>query len=230
MGTPKRSPDIETKDDYRLYNKNYGRNFSSENVKDGFVEYLGGVHSSEKSGDPHALHLKRKTAALVLQRLIREVESIEYVLENEESRMYSASILLVYEAEDSALQAALDSEQTAFEEEPEDETDQQSFQVDSETLKALVGGGSSVHTKKAPIHSSDETNATSDKEDDGNDEDDDDDDDDPTPGPKVQDVRLIDFAHAAFTPGEGPDENVLQGVKSVLKILREIASALGHEP
>ena len=223
-GNTKAEPDIETKDDYRMYNKNYGRHFSSDNVKDGFIEYLGGAHSSDKSGDRHVLHPKRPTAPLVLHRLIREVESVEYVLEHEESRMYSASILLVYEADESALRTALDHEQTVLEEEPEEDTDQQSFQVDTATLTALVGGGNSGPTETTPNHHNDE-NDSGDEE-----EDDDDDDDDPPPRPKVQDVRLIDFAHAAFTPGQGPDENALQGVRSVLRILREIADAVEHGP
>ncbi|KAI9679340.1 MAG: hypothetical protein M1817_005360 [Caeruleum heppii] len=40
--------------------------------------------------------------------------------------------------------------------------------------------------------------------------------------PKMLDVKLIDFAHASWTPGEGPDENALQGVRSVVKILEDI--------
>jgi 1D-myo-inositol-tetrakisphosphate 5-kinase/inositol-polyphosphate multikinase len=41
--------------------------------------------------------------------------------------------------------------------------------------------------------------------------------------PKVHDLRLIDFAHADWTPGQGPDENVLMGIRSLIKILEELA-------
>lgn len=39
---------------------------------------------------------------------------------------------------------------------------------------------------------------------------------------KVEDLKLIDFAHAGFVPGQGPDENALHGVRSVEKLLAEI--------
>ncbi|KAG0264613.1 hypothetical protein BG011_006459 [Mortierella polycephala] len=49
------------------------------------------------------------------------------------------------------------------------------------------------------------------------DEDDDDDDyDDDEVSQKVTDMRLIDFAHSTFTPGMGPDEGVVLGVKSAM--------------
>jgi 1D-myo-inositol-tetrakisphosphate 5-kinase/inositol-polyphosphate multikinase len=58
---------------------------------------------------------------------------------------------------------------------------------------------------------------------DGEDNDDDGLSDDDTK-PVSHNIKLIDFAHARFTPGEGPDENALQGVRSVIKILDEIAA------
>ena len=41
--------------------------------------------------------------------------------------------------------------------------------------------------------------------------------------PKLYDIRLIDFAHAQFTPGLGPDNNVLHGVDSLIRIFKELA-------
>ena len=35
---------------------------------------------------------------------------------------------------------------------------------------------------------------------------------------KPYELKLIDFAHADWTPGEGADENALQGVRSVEKL------------
>ncbi|POS83131.1 hypothetical protein EPUL_003439 [Erysiphe pulchra] len=42
---------------------------------------------------------------------------------------------------------------------------------------------------------------------------------------KICSVKLIDFAHAEWTPGQGPDENNLVGVRSVVKLLKEICAA-----
>lgn len=40
--------------------------------------------------------------------------------------------------------------------------------------------------------------------------------------PKIYTVKVIDFAHAQWLPGMGPDENSLLGVRSVVKILKEL--------
>ncbi|RMZ75246.1 hypothetical protein DV738_g5576, partial [Chaetothyriales sp. CBS 135597] len=83
---------------YVGYEKQYGRKFNKDNVKEGFTTYLGGLNDQGK--------LQRKHAKLIRDRFIRELESIVFVLENEESRMYSASVLLVYEGDDEKLEAA----------------------------------------------------------------------------------------------------------------------------
>ena len=58
-------------------------------------------------------------------------------------------------------------------------------------------------------------------EDDDMDDDDDDDEDESNakrPGPPFV-VKLIDFAHTRLAPGEGPDQGVLFGMETVLKLL-----------
>ena len=163
----------ELKDGYETYDKMYGRGFTKDTVKGAFESFLGGVEDGK---------LKRH-AKLIRDRIVRELESIEYTLQNEESRMYSASILMIYEGDDEALEKALEVE------------------------------------KKAPIA---EHGADEDGDDEDHIEDDDDDDDDDEAAPKVHDVCLIDFAHAKFEAGIGPDENALQGVRSVLSIMESL--------
>ena len=41
-------------------------------------------------------------------------------------------------------------------------------------------------------------------------------------GPKIYGVKVIDFAHAEWTPGMGSDENSLIGVRSVANILQNL--------
>ncbi|CAH6718356.1 inositol polyphosphate multikinase [[Candida] jaroonii] len=59
-------------------------------------------------------------------------------------------------------------------------------------------------------------------------EEDDDDDDDDNENPhkktikKLSSLNMIDFAHATFVPGQGPDDNVLQGVENLIKIFEDI--------
>ena len=174
--------DYEMKNGYRRYDRDYGRTLTQTNVKDGFLEYLGGVDPNGK--------LKSRRSLLIAKRIARELRSIKWVLGNEESRMYSASILMVYEGDEQALEAALREE---------------------DILRT-----SEAEEQQRNIEAVPDTSAE-----DNDDNDDDDEDEDIVP--KVHDVRLIDFAHAQWTPGQGPDENVLHGVRSVLAIFNEIA-------
>jgi len=41
--------------------------------------------------------------------------------------------------------------------------------------------------------------------------------------PHIYSIKLIDFAHANWVPGQGPDENVLFGVRSLIKIFQQLA-------
>ncbi|KAI9827180.1 MAG: hypothetical protein M1832_005317 [Thelocarpon impressellum] len=42
---------------------------------------------------------------------------------------------------------------------------------------------------------------------------------------RAYNVKMIDFAHAAFVPGQGPDENVLVGVRNVARLFGELPAA-----
>lgn len=174
----------EVKNGYKSYTKLYGQSFKDHDVLDAFTTYLGGAEKDERTGK---WIFRRKRAPLIVKSFIRELESIQYVLENEQSRMYSASVLMVYEADEEALERGLQEE--------ENEQEQ-----DGDTLD----------------HEADE-------DEEGEEGDDDDEDDDVVPQ-KVHEVRLIDFAHASWTPGEGPDENSLTGIRNMLRILRELVS------
>ena len=57
-------------------------------------------------------------------------------------------------------------------------------------------------------------------EDEDEDEEDEEDEDDERKKPGVPyGVKMIDFAHTRLTPGEGPDEGVLLGLDTVLRLL-----------
>src|SRR5205085_2943709 len=110
----------------------------------------------------------------------RDLRRVVGVLEAEESRMYSSSLLFVFEGDGHALRTAIESGNKIFE--------------------AVAAGqdGEKINFSR--------TNARIDS---GIGMEDDEDDDEEDEGPKAYALRLIDFAHAKWTPGEGPDENVL---------------------
>lgn len=68
---------------------------------------------------------------------------------------------------------------------------------------------------EAPAPADDITSQGTDGSEDSEDEDE---------GNKVATVKLIDFAHAKFTPGLGPDENVLVGLRHFTSVLQSLCT------
>ena len=158
-------------DGYRCYDKSYGRSLNTKTIRQAFEEYL----FVQSAG------ITKDLAVRVINRFLEELHSLQKTMENEESRMYSASLLFIYEGDGKALQEAIDVEKS---------------------LRLETSGDSYTVEVK--------------------DEDDEDDEEDDLQLPKVQTVKLIDFAHAKWTPGWGPDENLLHGVRNVIKLLEEL--------
>lgn len=161
--------ELDEESNYLNYNKMYGRQFNADNVIEGFKKYL---HVPQAG-------ISTRQAGLVAQLFLEEVKSMQAVLEAHEIRMYSASILLVYEGDGEAFKEAHESL--------------------SKPRKESVD---------------DDENENTEEEDDGT--------------PVLYVVRLIDFAHASFTPGLGPDENLLRGVQSTMKILEQLVAEYGE--
>ena len=185
-------PDPETtgEDRYKVYDKMYGRQFTADDVIEGFKDFFA-VEGTSSDGDD--------LRQVMARRLGDEVSKIRGVLEVEESRMYGASVLFVYEGDGAVLTKKLEKERQRAEEQEQARSRPQ-------------------NTRKTE---DDKTTADDEEEEDDNDDEDEDDDDEDEPRPKIHHVKLIDFAHATWTPGEGPDENVLKGVRNVERLLAE---------
>ncbi|KAH8705154.1 arginine metabolism regulation protein iii [Talaromyces proteolyticus] len=204
---------------YKRYDKWYGRSFTAENVTEGFKTFLAGA----KAG-------RVDRSKLIASRVAEELRALKYALESEESRMYSSSVLVIYEGDPDALEEALEFEKKRKEEEeanpradsPESETSQASKEIDISELGTLqplnlqLGEGANVQQAlniQLDPQSLSEIGAQ-----DGDDEEEDE--EEPI---KVHDFRLIDFAHANWTPGHGPDQNSLMGIRSLIKIMEDLA-------
>lgn len=149
---------------YRVYDKNYGRlALNNHNVHEAFQDFI----FADKAG------IDEELGKLVAQAFYTEVCRIAQVLENQESRMYSASLLFVFEGDGVALRAAMEEA--------------------GRSPDTLVNGNDSSEE-----------------------------DEDELVGPKIYAVKVIDFAHATWEPGNGPDENSLVGVRSVARILKKL--------
>lgn len=197
---------------YRRYEKFYGRAFNEHNILQGIESYL----ASAKTG-------KKDYSKLVARRLASELRKMQSMLENEESRMYSASILIIYEGDPEAFEQALAEEEKRGSESPgrntsEEATSEETDLMELDGLQQLDPQAVASGTLTITI-SAEDVPAVEDVPDlDGLEEEEDE--EEPC---KVHDMRLIDFAHARWTPGEGPDENALQGVRSLARILEEFA-------
>ncbi|PYI14374.1 SAICAR synthase-like protein [Aspergillus japonicus CBS 114.51] len=195
-------------DGYKRYDKWYGRSLTESNIKDGFRTFLAGAKAGAVD-----------RSQLIARRLAEELKQVQEVLESEESRMYSSSVLIVYEGDPDAMEKALEEEQEprpAREEENDDEEDENvEFEISEGSFQVVdipLGQGSVSH-QAININLGPEVAELGEL-------DLDEDEEDP---PKVHDLRLIDFAHASWTPGQGPDENVLKGIRSLTQILEELA-------
>jgi inositol-polyphosphate multikinase len=150
---------------YKIYDKNYGRfSIHKGNVYEAFRNFI----FSESAG------IDEELGKLVAQAFLADVTRIRQVLESQESRMFSASLLFVFEGDGAALRLAMEEA--------------------SRSPATLMNGDG---------ESSEE-------------------DDEDVVGPKIYVVKVIDFAHATWVPGQGPDENALHGVRSVAKILKKL--------
>lgn len=160
---------------YLRFDKWYGRGFDEHNVHQGFKTFL----ASAKAGTVDR-------SAFVAERIATELRAMQSVLESEESRMYSASVLIVYEGDPETFEKALEVEREQANK-PED-------------LSTRTTGHGGDTDEEAGEEDEDEEEL-----------------------PKVHDIRLIDFAHASWTPGQGPDENLLRGLRNVAKIMEDLS-------
>lgn len=168
-------------DGYKVYDKDFGRkSVNDENLVDTFRRFV----FNKAAGIDDDL------ARAICELFARDVANVEEVLARHESRMYSASLLFVFEGDGAALRRAIKVNQAAGEGEEQE--------VDRAATNRRIDSGIGLEA-------------------------DDEDEDDEPELPPVYTLKLIDFAHAEFTPGQGPDENSLLGVRSLKNIFNELA-------
>lgn len=188
------------KEGYKIYNKNWGQlEVNNDNVADALRKFI----FNESAG------IDEEIGRAIARAYKTDLERIRDVLETERTRMYSSSLLFVFEGEGSALRAAI--EETS------------SSAAESEKGK---GGGDSCRSNfrvDSGIDMDEDGELIPPPAEDGGDGDGGGDDEDANV-PRIYSVKLIDFAHARFVPEEDqPDENVLLGVRSLINIFDEMS-------
>ena len=215
-----------SEDGYRFYDKKYGRAFTAQTVVNGFAEFFGVAKGTK---------IPKRTRK-VINRFIEDLEDLKEILDHEESRMYSASLLFVYEGDPEVLDAGFVTEAQFFDARATTESHRSGIanlqssnnghatnDVDGGTSKTCCSctTNGSTNTNGGAAHTTDGSYINGKA--DGIDTDTDEDADDAFFAlPKIQVLKLIDFAHAQWTPGQGKDKNLLYGIENVIKILHEL--------
>ncbi|KAK4251331.1 hypothetical protein C7999DRAFT_10884 [Corynascus novoguineensis] len=207
---------------FKVYNKDYGRfQVNKENI----VQEMGKFIFNEWAG------IDRDLGRAVAQAFLEDLKRVEEVLANSETRMYSASLLFTFEGDGEALRAAIEENNALVEKanaliEDDGIVVQDSKEFDAGKTNGIMVGQEDIsaidlHTVPDAIEGDVKVVelmgdvVSDDEEEDGDDE--------LSNLPRIYSLKLIDFAHAKWVPGQGPDENNLFGVRSLIKIFEELA-------
>ncbi|KAM4058879.1 inositol polyphosphate kinase [Hirsutella rhossiliensis] len=169
---------------YKIYDKDYGRvSVNEANVVDEFRKFV----FSKAAG------IDQDMGKAVCAAFARDLTRVREVMTRHESRMYSTSLLFVFEGDGEALRAAIEENNALVESAagwaPPDRTAKRN---DSGIDLAEPDDDNDLEELEASL-------------------------------PQIYSLKLIDFAHAQWTPGLGPDENILKGVRSLERIFTQMA-------
>lgn len=198
---------------YLVYDKFFGRSLDSKTIQQGLKLYFKPILSN------------KPIFVCLLTNLILRLQLIFNCLLDYDTRMYSASLLFIYESDPEVLsQVAIadyqdhdplvkefdlsddDDDDGEDEDKDEDEGKEEDASdadaVDSAGLDNVAKAYNIVkQANSESVDSKGEKNASR------------------TP---LSSLHLIDFAHSKYVDGEGYDENVVEGVENLIKILEDI--------
>jgi len=189
---------------YRVYDKDYGRfSVNEHNITQSLRKFI----FNPRAG------IDEDLGKAVSAAFLNDLRRVEEVLASSETRMYSASLLFTFEGDGSVLRANIEKQSEILSIPPKsknatngshDWPSLQTSRVDSGIVLDGYGEIMPHEAHKDALLS-------------------DDDEEDYPALPKIYSLKLIDFAHATWVPGQGPDENSLKGVRSLIKIFEELA-------
>ncbi|KAI0097419.1 inositol polyphosphate multikinase [Hypoxylon sp. NC0597] len=184
---------------FRIYDKDWGRFAVNEaNIVDSFKKFI----FNEAAG------IDEELGKVIAGAFAQDLRRVQEVLENKESRMYSSSLLFVFEGDGTALRAAIE-EAKANDTISEHKRGSSRGPISTLRVDSGIGMNEEDLCESITAEDFDELDVNSD--------------DDESSFPHIYTVKLIDFAHASWKPGQGPDENVLLGVRSLAKIFEEMS-------
>ena len=187
-------------DGFLVRNKDYGRfSVNQDNLVQAIRDFVFNAHAG----------IDEDLGRAVAQAFLADLKHVEDVLSNAETRMYSASLLFTFEGDGEALRAAIEENNRIVDHATEAEASKVA-EIDVQTAASgVIEGDAKVVELMGDVPADDEE---------------DEEDEELTNLPRIYSLKLIDFAHAEWVPGQGPDENSLLGVRSLIKIFEELAA------
>ncbi|KAF9355068.1 hypothetical protein BGX34_010680 [Mortierella sp. NVP85] len=192
------------KKEFIMYDKAYGKSLGVETILDGIRLYFGAK-------------LGPKRMRLVLERFVDDLSEFLATIETLELRMRASSLLLVYEGDPEAFDQALLLEREKITEVVTRAKTHRERGDSAQNSKITRDRGEKGGNEK------DAKDTAGDKDDDGtHDSDDSDEEDEEDYTQKITDMRLIDFGRSTWTPGQGPDEGVVLGVRNAHSYFKKL--------
>jgi 1D-myo-inositol-tetrakisphosphate 5-kinase/inositol-polyphosphate multikinase len=192
-------------EEYLIYDKDYGRiDMKTETIQEGFAKFI----FNENAG------IDKDLGQAVCAAFAHELSRVEDIVKSHETRIYSASLLFIFEGDGEALREAINKNNevvSMVEEKHGNDSGNGNGNGNRTTLRADSGivMGEDDNIIEAQIL--------------GDADDDDDDDDDLANVPPIFALKLIDFAHASFVPGKGHDEKMVMGIRNLHEIFDKLS-------
>ncbi|KAI8964446.1 inositol polyphosphate multikinase [Daldinia sp. FL1419] len=184
---------------FKIYDKDWGRyTVNDGNLVDSFKKYI----FNEAAG------IDEELGKTIAGAFVQDLRRVQEVLEKEETRMYSSSLLFVFEGDGEALRAAIAEAKAA------ETTVSEHKRGTSRAPVANLRVDSGIGMNEEDLYEPDTAEDFDELEEDSDEE---------SSFPHIYTLKLIDFAHATWKPGQGPDENVLLGVRSLVDIFEEMS-------
>ncbi|KAK4096532.1 inositol trisphosphate kinase-like protein [Parathielavia hyrcaniae] len=197
------NPEDLDPEDFMVYSKDYGRfKVNKDNVVSEIAKFI----FNKPAG------IDKELGRAVAQAFLEELRRVEHVLANSETRMYSASLLFTFEGDGEALREAIARNNALASEMEEkdrelDIAQEKVAELEAQVVSGVIEGDVKVVDVMGGV-------AAGSDQDEGA---------ELSALPRIYSLKLIDFAHAQWVPGQGPDENSLLGVRSLIKIFEELA-------
>jgi 1D-myo-inositol-tetrakisphosphate 5-kinase/inositol-polyphosphate multikinase len=222
--------------------KSYGKSIKVSDLPDGFRNFFPLNTSSSTSDKPTGTGLPLPLLLPILEGFKSHITRIRSIVASYEFRMVGGSLLIVYEADWERAEKGIkyqaarggewdgDEEISSDEDDDEMEVDQEDGGYEDEDadgeldpaasipVAGVIGGVEGTLSRSASSSNLISNSSTASGA--------------PTSGSKSKKpktpkeppipayvVKLIDFAHTKFVPGQGPDEGVLKGFDTTLRLL-----------